>query len=156
MIFCEFPTHLADPQQRLEFARKSVKEAKANLDEMPMEHYQQAAKFLAPQTFAIPAKIMSRLPGWVPSPATWNVVVSNVRGPARDIHLGGNRIAGIWPTSFLSPVGGVNITLQSYVDRVDFAIVACGDHVDEIDSLVDYLHAELEVLADIAGLPTTG
>lgn len=156
MLFCEFPTHLADPRQRLEFARRSVKEAKANLDQMPMEHYQQASEFVPPQTFAIPAKIMGRLPRWVPTPAPWNVVVSNVRGPAQDVHVGGHRITGIWPTSFLSPVGGVNITLQSYVDRVDFAVVACGDHVDDLDSLVDHLHAELAVLEELAGVPLPG
>lgn len=154
MIFCEFPTHLEDPKKRLEFAQRSVKDAKANLDEMPMEHYEQTARFISPQTFAIPSKIMSRMPRWVPSPATWNVVVSNVRGPAKDIHYAGNRIRGIWPTSFLSPVGGINITLQSYVDRVDFGIVACGDHIDDIETVVDAMKDELEVLKGIAAQST--
>jgi hypothetical protein len=44
----------------------------------------------------------------------------------------------------------VNITLQSYTDRVDFAVVACGDHVDEIGTLVEHMHAELELLQELA------
>ncbi len=154
MVFTEFPTHLADPLARLEFAGRGVKEARANLDRMPMQYYEQAAAFMPEQFFSIPAKLMAVLPAWVPGPATWNVVVSNVRGPAKDLHFAGNRITGIWPVSFLSPVGGVNITLQSYTDRVDFAVVACADHVGELDSLVGYLFEELETLKEIAASTT--
>lgn len=148
MIFTPLPTHLDDPLERLEFASRAVRAAKANFDEMPVEHLRSAARFVPEAAFRIPAAILDAAPSWVPSPAPWNVVISNVRGPGVARHLAGARVEGIWPASFLSAVGGVNITLQSYVDRVDFGIVACREHVDEIDSLAGHLAEELALLQE--------
>lgn len=140
MIFADFPVHLEDPVERLAYARTAVQKSKANFDMMPLEHLPAASRFMPQQFFSVPSQVMAKLPGWVPSPATWNVIISNVRGPAQPVYVAGSRVQGYWPASFLSPIGGLNITLQSYVDRVDMGIVVCTDHVDDLSPLVTYLH----------------
>lgn len=73
-----------------------------------------------------------------------------MRGPANPVYVAGSRVQGYWPASFLSPIGGLNITLQSYVDRVDLGIVVCTDHVDDLDPLVTYLHEEVGEIVALA------
>ncbi|MFP5347854.1 MAG: wax ester/triacylglycerol synthase family O-acyltransferase, partial [Actinomycetes bacterium] len=146
MIFAPFPTHLEDPLERVQFARHAVQKAKANFDELPTDHLESASRFLPEAFFAVPAKLMSAAPEWVPTLTSWNVVVSNVRGPAAPAHVAGTRVRGYWPASFLSPNGGLNITLQSYVDRVDFGFVAAREHAEDLDTLPDLLEEALQEL----------
>lgn len=148
MIFAPLPTHLDDPLERLEFAGRAVKTAKANFDEMPVEHLEAASEFLPEAVFAVPAHLMAAAPAWVPTPGSWNVVVSNVRGPSSPAHVAGATVRGYWPASFLSPVGGLNITLQSYTDRVDFGVVACADHVDDLNVFPGLLESSLRKLEE--------
>jgi diacylglycerol O-acyltransferase len=54
-----------------------------------------------------------------------NTLVSNVPGPPVPIYASGARVLGIYPCSIILEGMGVNTTVMSYCDRVDFGI-----HVD--------------------------
>jgi predicted RNase H-like HicB family nuclease len=48
--------------------------------------------------------------------------------------------------------GGINITVMSYLDQLDFGIVACSDLVDDVWSLADGLEEALDELKKAAGV----
>jgi diacylglycerol O-acyltransferase len=53
-----------------------------------------------------------------------NLVVSNVGGVDGPRYLGEHRIAGAYPVSMLADVAGLNVTLMSLDDRMDFGLIA--------------------------------
>ncbi len=147
MIFASLPVHMADPIDRLRFVNTELKEVKGSFDAMPIHLMRPMSRFMPPQAMSIPAKIMVKLPDRL-SRVPWNVVVSNVKGPTRPARVNGLLVEGYWPASFLSIGGGLNITLQSYLDRVCFGFMVCADQVDDLDPLVASMRAGLaELLA---------
>ena len=143
MIFTRFPTHLEDPVERIRFARQAVRRAKGSFDALPTGLIREASRFMpsAPLNFAVRA--MVKLPDAL-SRGPWNVVVSNVRGPNEPAEVGGVRVKGYWPASFLSVGGGLNITLQSYTDRICFGFMGAPEQVGDLRPLVAYMSQALE------------
>jgi len=80
-----------------------------------------------------------------------NLVVSNVPGPRRPLYVAGARLKAIYSVGPILEGIGLNVTVWSYLDRMNFAAIACRERVphlhDVTDGLVDAL-AELLALAD--------
>jgi hypothetical protein len=53
-------------------------------------------------------------------PATTNAVVSNVPGAPVPLFVAGGRVEATDPVSIIEPGMGLNVTVVSYLDRVDF------------------------------------
>jgi diacylglycerol O-acyltransferase len=45
---------------------------------------------------------------------------------------------------------GLNITVQSYLDRLDFGLVACPELVPDVDDLLKAILGEIDTLAGLA------
>ena len=58
-------------------------------------------------------------------PPLHNLVISNVRGPGAPLYAAGARLTAAYPLGPLMEGAGMNITVLSYADSVDFGIVAC-------------------------------
>lgn len=144
MIFAPFRVDIEDPIERVRKSSEAVKKSKGSFDSMPTAHLREMFKFIPPATFNLMVKAFVKLPGnW--SRGTWNVVVSNVKGPTKAAYVDGVRVKGYWPASFLSIGGGINITLQSYTDRICFGIVGAPEQAGDLQPLID---AVGEVLAE--------
>nr|WHV03943.1 putative wax ester synthase/acyl-CoA:diacylglycerol acyltransferase [uncultured bacterium] len=74
-------------------------------------------------------------------PPVVNLVVSNVKGPRRPMYLCGARMLTHYPVSIASHGATMNITVQSYCERIDFGITACLEAVPDVRSLRDDLTA---------------
>jgi diacylglycerol O-acyltransferase len=61
-------------------------------------------------------------------------------------------VAGIYSTSILMETMGVNITLLSYGDRIDFGVIADPDLVSDPFLIADGIPAALQELLAAAGL----
>ena len=85
------------------------------------------------------------------SKGPWNVVVSNVRGPSTAAYMDGVKIKGYWPASFLSVGGGINITLQSYSDRICFGFMGAPEQVGDLRPLIGYMTDALAETVAAAG-----
>ena len=142
MIFTELPTHLDDPVARVRAAKASVRAAKGSFDAMPTTLLREASQFIPAAMFNTAMRLMVKLPDKV-SKGPNNVVISNVKGPVEPIVLDGVKIKGYWPASFLSVGGGINITLQSYTDRVCFGFMGNPQQVGDIAPLVDFMRESL-------------
>jgi len=81
----------------------------------------------------------------------FNVVVSNVPGPRAQLYSNGARVLTHYPVSIPAHGLGVNITVQSYMDQLFFAITACAKALPDPDLLRDdMLAAFAELLAALA------
>jgi WS/DGAT/MGAT family acyltransferase len=82
---------------------------------------------------------------------SYNVIVSNVRGPSRLLYSDGARVEALYSIGPLSRQQGLNFTAWSYRDDFAVGLHACREHVPDLPSLAAALPAELEALERAAG-----
>jgi hypothetical protein len=122
---------------------------------LPAERLTDAAEFPPPAVFARAMRLSARLRlGSRLTPG--NVVISNVPGPRTPLYAAGARLEHYYPVSVIMEGQGLNITVQSYLDRLDFGLVACPELVPDLDALLDAMLLGIEELADRAGHPRDG
>ena len=85
-------------------------------------------------------------------PGMMNTIVSNVPGPDFPLYLVGARLTGIFTASVILEGMGVNITIFSFDDRVDFGIHVDPDLVPEPWDLAAAVSEALVELMRAAGL----
>lgn len=79
-------------------------------------------------------------------PPSFNVVISNVPGPADTLYFRGNRVVSVYPVSFLMHGGALNITCESYGDTLNFGFVGCRDTLPRLQRLALACGTELDKL----------
>jgi hypothetical protein len=79
-------------------------------------------------------------------PPIVNVVVSNVPGPPQRLYLAGARVLHHWPLSIVGHGLGLNITVESYADWLEFGVTTAGAAVPRPRSIADGLVAAFEQL----------
>ncbi len=87
------------------------------------------------------------------TPPVCNLVISNVPGVKEPRFLNGARLLGIYPVSALAASIGLNVTLSSYHDHMDFGFVANASAIDDVSSLADHTllaYRELRAAAKVA------
>jgi diacylglycerol O-acyltransferase len=150
VILANLGTHIADPANRLDVIKASVKEAKCRYSQMtPEEILNYTAIMLAPTA-------VNLLTGMAPKWQAFNVVISNVPGPKEPLYWNGARLEGMYPVSIALDRIALNITLTSYVDSLEFGLIGCRRTLPSMQRLLDYLEngiRELEVAAGICGVP---
>jgi hypothetical protein len=85
------------------------------------------------------------------APLFGNLTISNVRGPDTVLYVAGARLVSRYPCSIPFHALALNITAQSYADRLDIGLVACRRAVPDLAQLADRLavaFAELERAVD--------
>jgi diacylglycerol O-acyltransferase len=83
-----------------------------------------------------------------------NVLVSNVAGPKEPLYLAGARLTGMYPISGVGMSTGLNFTLFSRAEAIDFGIVASRMSVPDLPDLAAHMHDAFKELA--AALPRAG
>ena len=150
-IFASLPTHLADRGERLAYTNKAMLEAKASFDLVPADALQDFSRFSPPAVFTQAAATMTRLKIADRVNPPINLIISNVPGPRQPLYLGPARLVHYYPVSTIAEGQGLNITVQSYEDRLDFGLVACRELVPDVDDLMDLIVDELAELLTLAG-----
>jgi len=151
-IFADLPTTADDPVERVGLVHNAMVTAKGQHDLMPADMIADLSD-LAPPALAVRAARLAartRLADRTNPPA--NLVLSNVPGPRSPLHLGGAELLHYYPVSTVIDGQGLNITVQSYVDSLDFGLVSCRELVPDLWDLADLLIDEIYVLADTLGL----
>ena len=80
-----------------------------------------------------------------------NVVISNVPGPREPLYFAGAKLDAYIPVSTISDGVGLNITVHSYGDRMDFGLISDRDLVPDLWHLADLHVAEIERLFEATG-----
>jgi len=81
-----------------------------------------------------------------------NATVSNVPGPPIPLYLAGGRIEATYPVSIILPGIGLNVTVVSYLDRVDFGFTVDPDLVPDPWYLSLGIPLALEELKEAIGI----
>ena len=144
-ILASLGTDIADPAERMRAIIASTNAAKAQLSGMTKNGIMQySALLMAPL-------LLSQIPGAVGRvrPA-FNVVISNVPGPTFPLYFRGFRLDAYYPLSIPMQGYGLNITVVSYVDTLNFGFIGCRDSLPHLQKLAVYSREVLEELEALA------
>ena len=138
------PTNVEDPRERLMRAHEYLRSAKELHRALPADLLTDATSFIPPAVLARAARTTMDILGRTRPPI--NLVISNVPGPRDPLYCAGAQLQAHFPVSVVIDGVGLNMTVMSYRDHVDFGIIADRDQVDDVWSLMDGTAAALEEL----------
>jgi WS/DGAT/MGAT family acyltransferase len=139
-------THIADPVRRLRAIRDATGAAKATVSRtrslVPMDFPTIGVPWLLHGFSSVYGRpsVASRIPPLA------NLVVSNVPGPRQPVYLAGARVAHHWPLSIVGHGLGLNITVESYADALEFGVTTARAAVPRPRLFADGLVASFEQL----------
>ncbi|HVV35424.1 MAG TPA: wax ester/triacylglycerol synthase family O-acyltransferase [Acidimicrobiales bacterium] len=155
-LLAALPTNEADPLERIRLVHESMNEAKDLFMAVPAETLTDFTQFSPPAVFAQATRLSTRLRlGERLNPAA-NVTVSNVPGPRNSLYMAGAELLHYYPVSTILDGQGLNITVQSYRDSLDWGLVSCRELIPDLWDLLDNIVSELPVIAKAAGIDVTG
>ena len=138
------PTNVKDPRKRLLRAHEYLRSAKEHHKALPADLLTDATSFIPPAVAARAARATMDILGRTRPPI--NLVISNVPGPRQPLYCAGAQLQANFPVSVVIDGVGLNMTVMSYRDHVDFGIIADRDQVDDVWSLMDGTAAALDEL----------
>ncbi|HEV3227394.1 MAG TPA: wax ester/triacylglycerol synthase family O-acyltransferase [Acidimicrobiales bacterium] len=149
-IFAELPTDEPDPLLRIQRVHDAMVGAKDLFDAIPAAQLTDFAQFPPPAVFARAMRLSTRLMTRINPPV--NVVISNVPGPRQPLYAAGSRLLHYYPVSTIVDGQGLNITVQSYLDTLDFGLVSCRELVPDLWDMLDAILNDLAALGKATGV----
>ena len=150
-IVADLPTELEDPLERIDRCRDAMRAAKNTFDLVPAETLGQAADYASPIVSTSALRLVHRLKLTDRVNTPLNVVISNVPGPREPLYFAGAKLDAFIPVSTITDGIGLNITVHSYDDRLDFGLIADRDLVPDLWHLADLHIAEIDRLFEASG-----
>jgi diacylglycerol O-acyltransferase / wax synthase len=146
------PTNLDDPEGRLRAIVHETQAAKGVHEAMRASPLGSVADTAPPFMIAALLRLayQSHVLGYIPG--MMNTIVSNVPGPPMDLYMSGARVSGIYSASVLLDQMGLNITLFTFGDRVDFGVHVDPDLVGDPWAIANAIPSALEDMMRTAGL----
>ena len=151
-MFVSLATDISDPVERLAAIKRSTQSAKAMRTAIGAREIQSIGEVASPLILGTAIRtiyhtsLMSRIPLRI------NTVVSNVPGPDVPLYMCGGKVVGVFPSSVILEGMGLNVTVFSYLDRVDFGILVDPDLVSDVWVLAGEVPAALAELMEASGL----
>jgi diacylglycerol O-acyltransferase len=149
-MFTSLRTDIADPVERLRAIHAVTKSAKELHNVLGAEMLQDWTEFTPPRPFAAWMRLYSRLRLAERHRPPINLVVSNVPGPTQPLYVAGARLRAIYSMGPVLEGIGLNITVWSYLDSMNFGLVGCRETMPDIWDLAGNLHEALEELKKAA------
>ena len=91
-----------------------------------------------------------------PSSPLFNVTISNVPGPPFPLYVAGAQMKATYPIGPIFDGGGLNITVMSYMDSLDFGFLVCPELIPDPWQLADAMHEALEQMKKAVAASTGG
>jgi len=153
-IIADLPTDVDDPLERVARCRAAMASAKRQLELVPAEALIDITRYSPPVVSTAASRLVSqlRLADRV-NVLPVNVVISNVPGPREPLYFRGARMQHQFPVSIVTDGQGLNITVQSYLDRLDFGLIADRDLLPDLSDLADLHAAEIDRLVAATAPP---
>lgn len=149
-MFTTLATNVDDPEQRLRTISRTARHAKAMQQHLGTSLVEWS-QFTPPAPLAALVRAYSRHSGARFHAAPFSAIVSNVPGPRERLKIGGAHLADVFSVGPLIEGIGLNVTVWSYVDRMNFSLLACPDLLPDVEVLASYFPAALtELLAEPA------
>jgi diacylglycerol O-acyltransferase len=144
LVLANLGTHEPSASQRLKIIHDSIETSKRRFASMTQ---QEIMNYLATVMGINGVNILT---GIAPSWQAFNLVVSNVPGPKNRLYFNGAEIEGVYPVSIVIDGQALNITLNSYADKLEFGLIACRRSLPSMQRLLGYLE---DALVEIENIP---
>ncbi|ATO18368.1 wax ester/triacylglycerol synthase family O-acyltransferase [Acinetobacter sp. LoGeW2-3] len=138
MILANLGTHKEDPLERLKIVRRSVLNAKERFKRM------NANQILNYSAFVYGAAGLNIASGLMPKRQAFNLVISNVPGPQEPLYWNGARLEALYPASIVLDGQALNITMTSYLDKLEVGLTACRNALPKMQNLLTHLEDEIQ------------
>jgi WS/DGAT/MGAT family acyltransferase len=147
-MMAALPTDVPDPVERLMCAHAEMDVAKQHHATQSDDFIERATGLVPPVLFSMAAKMAAGVGASSRFSPHFNAIVSNVPGPPVPLYMAGAKLESHYPASVIMDGVGLNITVLSYLDRLDVGIVGDRELAPNFDLLVDAMRDELaELLA---------
>jgi diacylglycerol O-acyltransferase / wax synthase len=153
-MICMLGTEIDDPKVRLEtiFAESAkAKELSSPLKQL-MPLMTDTVALGSPIGIQLLSLFYSRSNLADVLPPAVNVAISNVFGPKFTLYANGAELLHSYPVSIVTHGVGLNITLQSYRDNLDFGFIAGANILPDVQTMANALPDELARLEAAYGL----
>ncbi|GAB7142571.1 WS/DGAT/MGAT family O-acyltransferase [Mycobacterium riyadhense] len=146
-ILCNLATDVEDPAERIQVISDSMRGNKKVLAELPQ------LQVLALSALNMAPLALAGIPGYLSTVRPpFNIVISNVRGPAEPLYYGGAKLDGSYPLSNIPDGQALNITLVNNAGNLDFGLVGCRRSVPHLQRLLAHLESSLKDLEQAVGV----
>ncbi|QEK36500.1 WS/DGAT/MGAT family O-acyltransferase [Acinetobacter johnsonii] len=146
MILANLGTHKEDPLERLAIVRRSVQNAKEKFKRM------NSNQILNYSAFVYSAAGLNIASGLMPKRQAFNLVISNVPGPREPLYWNGARLDALYPASIILDGQALNITMTSYLDKLEVGLTACRNALPKMQNLLTHLEEEIQRFEAIVGI----
>jgi diacylglycerol O-acyltransferase / wax synthase len=143
---CRLATDVADPLQRLAAIVAAAQQAKGVFLDVKGAVTTDISFLWAPVLLSGLSRMWRMTGAADVLPPVVNVVISNVPGPRTPMYIAGAPAVHYFPLSIPFHGGALNITVESYVDKLEFGLLACRLTVPRVQVIADYLVAEFDLL----------
>jgi len=151
-MFASLGTDIADPMERLGAIQDSMISAKQMRTELSELHTINLTDATPPLFINLAARAVTLAGLEKRIPPVFNLIVSNVAGPSFDLYIRGARVRAMYPLGPLLYGSGVNLSVVTYGDRVDFGFISCPDIVDDIWNIAQRIQPAITELGEAAGI----
>ena len=143
MILANLGTHKEDPLERLAIVRRSVQNAKEKFKRM------NSNQILNYSAFVYSAAGLNIASGLLPKRQAFNLVISNVPGPREPLYWNGAKLDALYPASIVMDGQALNITMTSYLDKLEVGLTACRNALPKMQNLLTHLEDEIQRFEEI-------
>jgi diacylglycerol O-acyltransferase / wax synthase len=153
MSLISLGTHIADTRKRLAHVRAATAAMKTTMGSvksiLPTDFPSLGMPWLIEAAASLygKAKVADRIP------QVANVVISNVPGPPVQLYMAGATMLTNYPTSIVVHGMGLNITVQSYNQQLDFGLMADAAAMPDVQELASAIAIAFD---DLRMLPAPG
>jgi diacylglycerol O-acyltransferase len=150
-LFTSLATDVDHPAERLKLISETTNASKLVQRTLGPDMLIDWVQFTPPGPFSAGMRLYSRSRAASKHPPPFNVIVSNVRGPAEPVTIAGAALVDLYSVGPILEGIGLNVTAWSYVDRLNVSVLSCPDLVPDLAPLVAQLRPALD---DLLPAPT--
>lgn len=149
-MFASLATNVSSPALRLLAIHDSTKGAKEMQRALAADKIMGITEAAPPALVSLAARMYTAAQLDKRTPPIMNLIISNVPGPPFPLYCAGAEIEALYPMGPLLYGTGVNVTVFSYRDRVDFGFMVCREAVPDPWFLAEGVSLALEELKEAA------
>lgn len=139
-VLANLGTHLSDPLRRIELIHRSMNNGKRRFRRMNQ------AQVINYSVIAYAWEGINLATGLFPKKQAFNLIISNVPGSEKPLYWNGARLQSLYPASIVFNGQAMNITLASYLDKIEFCITACSKTLPHVQDMLTLIEKELTLL----------
>jgi diacylglycerol O-acyltransferase len=150
-MYVSLATDVADTAERLRAIYASSQSAKEMRQALDVRSIQGITEMAPPALVGLAARAVASAGLARTRTQPFNLIISNIPGPPFPLYVAGAVVESMIPIGPLVAVG-LNITVFSYIDRIDMGIVTCPEIVPDVAAMADLLESELMALEAAYGI----